>query len=421
MVTGTMNVMLGIVEGMREIRAHKMRSALTIGSVALGVASLMAMFAITAGIGASFRGYLQSIGGVERVVLQDADVPEDQELIKDMSPGRTYRDITAIRQSAPLVKWVSADQRINGDVAVRWKDKVFRTNNVRGIEADYFKIEKLGLVSGRMITDLDVEKGLPVLVLGRDACDDLFAGNAEEAIGCRVLMNSQVFTVIGVLLEPNRGWRSGRLLIPFTTMQWMFNSAQVDAKGVDAGPVTKISEIKLTVLDVKHFDAALEQVRNVLNITHKGIQDFGFQTREDWFDMIEGSVRGVEVSGGLVAMVGLLVGGVGIANVALASLKERTREMGIRQAVGATGMDLFVQVALEAMVLAALGAAVGIACGYGFIWFLDTALPTDQPRILEFSAIVISFGAAMAVGLAAGLFPAFRAYHMNPIDALRYE
>lgn len=405
-----MNPLLGIIEGFREIWSHKMRSALTLLSIGLGVGALMAMFAITQGMAESFQVILKEVGGVEKLRIVDSQVPEHQELIKDRSPGRTIRDVEAIRRSVPLVTYVSPRQNFPGRAKVVYKGKQVNLR-LRGVDEHALEIDNHFVEKGRFFTYLDDINANRVIVLGDKHVRRLF--RKENPIGKTVLVNGVSFAVVGVLRKPKAHWRGRTSYIPFRTMQRIFRAHRDDRE--------KIDDILVQIRDAALFDSTIEQMRNVMQITHRGIDDYGFNTREDWMDYITTAVGGVRVAGGLIASIGLIVGGVGITNVSLASIKERTREIGIRRAIGANPMDVFTQIAMEAMVLAVLGGLAGLALGWGLLELIRSVAPADNAPVILIGDVLFSFSTALVVGLIAGVFPAWKAASMNPIQALRFE
>jgi putative ABC transport system permease protein len=155
--------------------------------------------------------------------------------------------------------------------------------------------------------------------------------------------------------------------------------------------------------------------------THKGIEDFSFRTQEDWADQINTYVRNARLSGGLIAGISLLVGGIGIMNIMLASISERVREIGIRKSVGAGTGDIFIQIVVEALVIAILGGLVGLVTSFALVQMLSSFSPTDNAPIITGTALAVAFGFSVLVGILAGIFPALKASRLNPIQALRYE
>ncbi|MFQ3671539.1 MAG: ABC transporter permease [Verrucomicrobiia bacterium] len=410
-----MNLWIGIKEGFREIAAHKFRSLLTISGIVLGVASLLAMFALTEGMARQFRQSLISHGGVERFSIRPTEVPPEQEDFKDISPGITRADVIAIRRYAPLIQKVSGEVRIPGNATLTYGTRSFDTNFVRGVDPDQLHLDNMQLRSGRFLSDLDIDHAHRVAVLGPSPTRSLFP-DGENPLGQTIFINGIDFTVIGTTSSSADHWRANRVFIPITTAQFHFKPSQNGEP-----PDLRLDGITVEVRDLRSFDTAIEQLRNILQQTHRGIIDFGFNTREDWFDAIERGVRGARISGGLIAAVSLLAGGVGITNIMLASIKERTRELGVRRALGARPRDLFLQITIESSLLATLGALLGLATGLGLIYLLTFISPAESPPILLPHAALISFSAGSLVGFCAGLIPAWRASRLHPIEALRYE
>jgi putative ABC transport system permease protein len=155
--------------------------------------------------------------------------------------------------------------------------------------------------------------------------------------------------------------------------------------------------------------------------THKGIEDFTFRTQEDWADQIKTFVRNARLSGGLIAGISLLVGGIGIMNIMLASISERVREIGIRKSVGAATSDIFIQIIVESVVIAILGGLAGLGTSFALVHMISSFSPTDNVPIVTVTALAVAFGFSVLIGILAGIFPAIKAARLNPIQALRYE
>ncbi len=193
------------------------------------------------------------------------------------------------------------------------------------------------------------------------------------------------------------------------------------ASAVGTVPDPRLTDIDLKVRDLSQLEPALQQARNVLMMTHHGIEDFEFRTQENQVDNINAQIRNARLSGGIIAAISLIVGGIGIMNIMLASINERIREIGICKAVGATGPAIFIQILVESMVISIIGALAGLVASYGLVDLLGIIAPTQNtPEITPFSMIIaVAFSAG--VGIFAGIFPAVRAARLHPIQALRYE
>jgi putative ABC transport system permease protein len=183
----------------------------------------------------------------------------------------------------------------------------------------------------------------------------------------------------------------------------------------------KLETLTVRVGDLDYFHPALDQVRAVLDINHRGVDDFDLETRQDWFDRMESSVRATRLSGGLISAISLVVGGIGIMNIMLASISERVREIGIRLAIGARQRDIFWQILIESILVSLLGGLLGILASLGLIEILKTISPDQNVPVLTPDAILLAVGFAIAAGLLSGLYPAAKASGIDPITALRYE
>ena len=190
---------------------------------------------------------------------------------------------------------------------------------------------------------------------------------------------------------------------------------------MDSMESIRLDALILRVGELAHFRAALDQVRAALSATHRGVDDFDLETREEWFDRMEASIRATRLSGGLIATISLVVGGIGIMNIMLASISERVREIGIRLAVGARGRDIFIQIIIESISIAFIGGLLGVVAAFGLIEILKLIAPNENAPIMTLGGIVFSVGFAVLAGFFSGIYPALRASRLNPIAALRYE
>lgn len=453
--------------GIREVAAHKFRSVLSMLGIVLGVSSLIATMALTRGMEEGTRTFMQQLGGLELVTIADKDPSSLKMDFANLSPGLTLRDAQVIRESASLISHVSPEIWINSMVSSFGQSGTRERRTVRGIYPDHFVIRMHQIGAGRFLSDLDVQRGSRCVVLGNTVATQLWPDvSIESLIGKTVLIGTSPFEVVGVLdfyqsEEQARIRRSGKtsmrwrwdpfrvkneaVLIPFTTIFYEFRSGVVPNEKTDSNKRNESTEPKKTnvttesiktnesiesikldalivrVRDLEYFRPALDQLRKLLDITHRGVDDFDFETREDWFDRVESSVRAARLSGGLISAISLIVGGIGIMNIMLASISERVREIGIRMAVGARPRDIFLQIITEGMFISLIGAFLGIGASLGLIEILKLISPTENVPLLSWDGVLFSVVFALLAGLLSGIYPGLKAARLDPISALRYE
>lgn len=434
--------------GLREIAAHKFRSILSMLGIVLGVASLIATMALTNGIERGTRAFMQQIGGLELVQIIGKEVSADRIDLANLSPGRTLLDAYALRESSPLITHISPE--LNQGAAVS-SGSITERLQVTGAWPDHFVVARHEIAYGRFLTQLDVDRSARTVVIGTEVARRLWPTVPEpEVVGRVMMINDTPFKIVGVLTRYEREedkrmrnivqsrkdpkanvqkvaaagrWdpfrrKNESIIIPLTTLFYEYKSGTLPEDSIDS---VRLDNLQLRVGNLDYFQSALDQVRNTLNNTHRGIDDFDLQTREEWFDRMAASISATRMSGGLIAGISLVVGGIGITNIMLASITERVREIGIRMAVGARGRDIFFQILIESVSVALIGGVIGIAAGFGLIHLLIVLAPGENVPFMSLDSVVISVIFAFVAGVISGIYPALKASQLDPINALRYE
>lgn len=452
-----MNFGNAILVGLKEIWAHKFRSVLTMLGIILGVSSLVAMSALVKGMETGAKEALVAIGGLQKLRIEAQEVPVEQRHLQDQARGLTMDDVRALELSAPLVTKISPEYRVPR-ATVTANGKTFRPFICNGAWPVALELFEHEIAHGRMFNALDDEAGRNVCVIGTNVRDELFGASSQAGseiipIGETLQINGQAFTIIGMfkhyeseqerrqrelgLNQPSavqqRGGRRGRgnfvfwlknssIYLPLNTAMLKFRPIAYGGGGTipETGEV-RLSSLEVKLADLSLMDAAIQQARNVLFSTHKGIEDFSFRTQEDWAENIETFVRNARMSGGTIAAISLLVGGIGIMNIMLASISGRVREIGIRKAIGATTEQVFIQVLVESVVIAVIGGLAGLLAAYGLVQLLGHVSPTENEPMVTVAALAVAFGSSVTIGVLAGLIPAFKAARLSPMVALRYE
>ncbi len=468
-----------VLAGMREIWAHKFRSLLTMLGIILGVSSLVAMSAMVAGMEKGAKEALVAIGGLEKVRIESQDLPVYQRHLWDQAVGITINDVYALQASAPLVTRLSPEMRLPASVSAQ--GKTYRPWVCSGVWPVAFELSEHVVEHGRMLNELDEEMARNVCVIGTATRDELWGapdkvGTEIIPVGETIFINGTPFTIVGMFkhyeseqerktreleklqaqqqpqqnqtavgVSRDRGHGGGgrrrgnfvfylknaTIYMPLNTMWMKFRSGMSytgfggnfqqtgGAGGATGDP--RLSSLELKIQSVDLLPESLQQVQNVLMSTHKGIEDFTFRTQEDWAEQINTFVRNARLSGGLIAGISLLVGGIGIMNIMLASISERVREIGIRKSVGASTSDIFIQILVESVIIAVVGGLVGMATSFGLVQMLSSFSPTDNAPIITPLTLLVAFSFSVLAGILAGIFPAIKASRLNPIQALRYE
>lgn len=395
------------------IRSNKMRSFLTLLGIIIGVSAIIGMQSLIKGFQKDIEQQMQRLGSN---VFQVQKMPQMNVGGSDREKYRNRKDITlveadAIEEYCPSVHYV-APELWRYQVIVKYKDKKTSPTTVMagGVPA-FFVNNSYYIEEGRAITDIDVDNNRHVIVLGMEAVEELFPYSSP--IGQDVIIDGHRYQVIGTLEEQGSRFgesKDNRVVIPITVFQKYYGKDQSIF-------------ITMQAKDMSNFEAAQDEVIGVLRAVRKvppgEPNDFEIWSTETLMESFNNMTRVVRIGAIVVVSFALLVAGIGIMNIMLVSITERTREIGIRAALGAKRRDILFQFLVEAILLSEIGGLIGILVGVGIGQFV--ALISPVPSAIPIWTIVLGFGFCSVVGLVFGVYPATKASKMDPIEALRYE
>lgn len=393
------------VEGLNSLLANKLRSFLTILGIVIGVASVIAMLGIGNGTQASIEESLASMGTNQFTIRQggDASVPE----------ALTLEDAYAI-QDANLDSVAAVSPTIQGNTTLTIIGNSYDTS-VYGITPDYMVAESQTLIEGQEISQTNVDNADTVIILGYDVAEELF-DRTTDLVGEKVRINGQSYTVLGVLEskgESSFGSMDDMVLVPITTAQ---------QRVVRRNQSGSVSSITIQCTSAESVDIAIEEVSQILRVRHLstlGVDDFDIVNTASMMEAAS-SITGI-VTGflGGVAGISLVVGGIGIMNIMLVSVIERTKEIGLRKALGARKRTILSQFLVESILLSVIGGLLGILFGWGISAIVGTLL--EIPPKISVSSIILATAFSAFVGILFGLYPANRAANLQPVEALRTD
>jgi putative ABC transport system permease protein len=393
------------------LTTNKLRAALTMLGIIIGVASVVALLSIGEGVNESITGEIQGLGS--NLVAVVSDTPEDA-----TSPAYlTTADAEALADplQAPALKAVVP--AMQGDARLTHGDEAVNMT-ITGTTGPYVEVRNLELALGDFLTDADVDDQARVAVLGWGAWIDLFAQD-EYPIGQTIGVDGVRFEVIGVV-EEQGGFNNDddSIYIPLSTAQTRFFPQRT------LSGERPVAAIYTSAVSDSQVDAAVEQITAILRERHdlapSDEDDFNIISQQEILDFAAQITGVMTIFLGAIAGISLLVGGIGIMNIMLVSVTERTREVGIRKAVGATRRDILLQFLLEAIVLSFLGGLLGIGLGIVGANAVSNLSPDFATKVTP-ETLVLAAGVASVVGLIFGVYPAARAANLRPIEALRYE
>jgi putative ABC transport system permease protein len=393
---------------------HKLRSILTMLGIIIGVAAVIALVAVGQGAQAQVVGQLQSLGSNLLVVSPAYNFGFSRQGARQNVRQLNNADVDAIRALATSVALIAPEYDSSATVVYGGKTT---DADITGVTPEYATVRNWSVSSGSFITKESNDNGDLVVVLGQTVVQNVFGSSSVNPIGETVRINRQNYTVIGLLNAKGTGGNSNQDNVVFMPLR----TAQLKLGG--AGTTT-LRSISLQIRSAEEMDLAQAQVTAVLRSLH-GLQagatnDFMIQNQADLLTTVQQTTGTFTTLLGSIAAISLLVGGIGIMNIMLVSVTERTHEIGIRKAVGATRGDILIQFLIEAIVISVLGGLIGVAGGIGGAQVVTPLLGYSQALVTP-ESVALALSVSLGIGIFFGLYPATRAAALSPIDALRYE
>ncbi len=406
-----MNFLESIRVSLRALKANKLRSILTMLGIIIGVGAVIAMVAIGNGASASITSQIQGLGSNLLIVSPGQSNSGGVKGGAGSSNSLTMSDVSKVQAAGPAIKAVAPSAGRNVQV-------VFGAGNtsttMTGTTADYAQIRNVNIARGRFLTQQDVEGNARVAVLGPTVVQNLLGDSNASVVGKIIKLNNVPFQVIGVTAsQGSSGFLNNddMIFVPITTAQ-----ARVIGNKYVRQIFVEASSADMMKTAQDEITSALERAHH-LSVGKP--DDFSVMNQADILATMQGVTQTMTMLLGGIAAISLLVGGIGIMNIMLVSVTERTREIGIRKAIGAKGRDILSQFLIEAVVLSILGGGIGIALGWVGSNFVGKALKLNASMTV--SSVLMAFGFSAAIGIIFGVFPARKAAAMDPIEALRYE
>ncbi|MFN7621839.1 MAG: ABC transporter permease [Acidobacteriota bacterium] len=411
-----------LMMALETLRLNKLRSFLTILGVVVGTMTVIVIAALVSGIEERVAGEIESFGTSSIYIFKfDPGFNFDPSAEERMRKPISGDDALAIEQECPSVINVAAFMSpvdfLQGPMAervkIRYRDTEMVNATVQGAFPSYFRMGVVEVTEGRFFTDGENSNRADVCVIGRDVANTMFPN--VNALDKELTINGRNYRVIGVLrqrdsfLQPadDPGNQNKSVYIPYLTIRKIYPNVKENFVIAQAAP--------------GRIDDAVDEIRQVLRKRRKVAYDrpdnFGIQTSEGIIKQFQAITGGIFLLMVAVSSVGLLIGGIGVMNIMLVSVTERTKEIGVRKAIGARRRDIIIQFLVEAATLTGMGGVLGILLGWLTAQLVRVFLPTCVPLW----APVVGFGVSVGLGIAFGLWPAWKAARLDPIEALRYE
>ena len=396
---------------MRSLGKNKFRTFLTMLGIIIGVASVIVMQSIGKGDETSIKSDISSIG--TNLIMVTPEAAEKNGVQQSAGSEQTLKikDVEMIKNYCASVKYISP--MIMSSSQIKYSSNNCRSS-VMGVAAEYLQIRNIDVTIGAPFTNEDIEKSAKVCLIGKTVKNNLFK-NDEDPIGKSIRIGTIPFTIIGILKEKGQSGfgqdQDDIVIAPYTSVQNRISGNDY------------LQQIFISAQSENEVDKAVQEISYCMRLSHKlkvgDVDDFSISTQSEIMQTMESVTGTLTAFLASIAAISLLVGGIGIMNIMFVSVTERTKEIGIRLAIGATSFDVLMQFLIEAIVLTLLAGILGLAFGFGLSQLISFLMNIEA--VITVSSVVLSFSVCSFIGIFFGWYPARKAAKLNPIDALRYE
>ncbi|HVP39490.1 MAG TPA: ABC transporter permease [Candidatus Saccharimonadales bacterium] len=409
-----------VVMALDAMRANKMRSFLTVLGVVIGVSTVIGMGALVQGLDRSMARQFRTFGShVLWIRPFSQNGPHNGPLPDSLRLRHAFTDddLRAIRENCPAVKLVTPIDGVDGAPSLTYGREKTRSSGVLGTTSDYFEISGLDVARGRAFTESEVSHSAQVIMLGQDILETLFPH--ASSVGKTVHLGGVPFVVVGEVAR--RGKMFGQstdniIVIPYTTLKKYFPSEQGPSRQNEFAMKAKPARDDLMTTAI---DQITEVLRRQRHLKARQSDNFAIETDDALINLYHQLTGAIYLVMMAISSIALMVGGIGVMNIMLVSVKERTREIGVRMAMGARRGDILTQFLLEAATLTGVGGVIGILLGAVLSTLVSLATPL--PSAVAPWSVAAGLALSVGTGLFFGIYPAYRASRLDPIEALRYE